>query len=241
MVASARVETGRLGERFRHRVAQSPWRLRTWLQGPGAFGSSVDAGMVRAGPALTLSQAMVSHASSPACFCTPPFLSLEHLGCILVGMLLRRMKVTEGVGTLRSHPTAPEFKDVGNLSSALDASSSDEEDGLSDCESEEEGTAAATPNAAATPEATLTGDDKLLGKRKNRSSFLLSAHSQRSWYQGHFVLVSLGDVDARSRSPTRDDAMDEDTEEPHVHWTFVILELQALHVIVSFLACDALP
>ncbi|KAJ7198252.1 phosphatidylserine decarboxylase-domain-containing protein [Mycena pura] len=135
---------------------------------------------------------------------------------------------TEGVGTLRSHLTAPEFEDDGGLSSASDASSSDEEDGLSECESEEEGTAApglldttgispsasrlqalydplpaaaegdtgthaktpmgllmtpipsspgaveaaATPDAAATPEATATGDDKLLGEKKNRSSFL---------------------------------------------------------------------
>ncbi|KAJ7070019.1 phosphatidylserine decarboxylase-domain-containing protein [Mycena amicta] len=44
---------------------------------------------------------------------------------------------TEGVGTLRSHLTGPEFEDDGGLSSASETSS-DEEDALSECESEEE-------------------------------------------------------------------------------------------------------
>ncbi|KAF7296465.1 Phosphatidylserine decarboxylase proenzyme 2 [Mycena chlorophos] len=52
---------------------------------------------------------------------------------------------TEGVGTLRSHLTAPEFEDDGGLSSASESSSEDEEDDvLSECDSDEEAAAPET-------------------------------------------------------------------------------------------------
>ncbi|KAF7299266.1 Phosphatidylserine decarboxylase proenzyme 2 [Mycena indigotica] len=52
---------------------------------------------------------------------------------------------TEGVGTLRSHLTGPEFEDDGGLSSASESSSSDEEDALSECDFEDEAASPETP------------------------------------------------------------------------------------------------